>query len=196
MTSLPNPRLKKILIVLLFALFLFVADYLTKQAILRNFTLYEYKKITGYLNLVLVTNKGAAFNLLAGEGARQGLKLTIVSLLAMLPLAYFYRLAKPTDTFFLASLGIIVGGAAGNIHDRLAYNAVVDFLDFHYNDSHWPAFNVADIGICVGVAGVILICLIDMWKSRGARERGPEGPAPSGGGRAKAGKAKKKGLSK
>jgi signal peptidase II len=174
----PNPRLRKILIVLLFAVFLFAADYLTKQAAMRSLNPFEFKRISSFLNLVLVSNSGVAFNLLDGEGPFQGLKLTGVALLALIPLFYFFRLARATDICLLAALGVILGGAAGNIHDRLAYNAVVDFLDFHYKSRHWPAFNVADAGICVGVGLVVLVSLRDIWRNRGAKEEERSGQEP------------------
>lgn len=128
-------------------------DLATKQLVLREFTLLEVRPVTGFFNLVLVENQGAAFSLFSGEGSYQGLKMALLAVLAMIPLIYFFLDAKRSSV--LAALGLILGGALGNIHDRLRYNAVVDFLDFHYLDHHWPAFNVADTAIVVGV-GLLL----------------------------------------
>jgi signal peptidase II len=124
-------------------------DLLTKQLILKKFFLFEVLPVTGFFNLVLVENQGAAFSLLSGQGTYQGLKMALLALAAMVPLIYFFVEAK--RSIVLTALGLILGGALGNIHDRLRYNAVVDFLDFHYLDHHWPAFNMADTAIVVGV---------------------------------------------
>jgi signal peptidase II len=132
-------------------------DLATKAIVLREFDLLEVRPVTWFFNLVLVENQGAAFSLLSGQGAYQGLKMALLAVLAMVPLAYFFVDAKCKAS--LLGLGLILGGALGNIHDRLRYNAVVDFLDFHFRDSHWPAFNLADVSIVVGVGVLIWVSL-------------------------------------
>jgi len=119
--------------------------------------------IPGFFNLVYTENTGAAFSLLAGafagnEGG-QGFMMAALAFVALLPFIYFYVKARPGDKLLLASLGLIWGGALGNIHDRLHWGAVVDFLDFYLGDRHWPAFNVADIAICVG-AGLLALSIL------------------------------------
>ncbi|MDR2350058.1 MAG: signal peptidase II [Deltaproteobacteria bacterium] len=161
---------KKILIALAWVLLAFVLDFLTKRIVLHAFALGETREVTGFFNLVFVTNSGAAFNLFSGEGSRQGLKMAILALIALVPLAWFFLEAGAADRFLLSGLGLILGGAAGNVHDRLHYGVVVDFLDFHWGPRHWPAFNVADIAICVGVGIVILSVL---WRPGG--EKAPKG---------------------
>ncbi len=126
-------------------------DQLTKAWMLGAFRLHEQLAVTGFFNLVLVFNSGAAFSFLAGAGGWQkwffvGLALAISAwLLAMLRQHAGERLLP-------AALSLILGGALGNVIDRLRFDAVVDFLDFHLAGYHWPAFNVADSAITVGVA--------------------------------------------
>jgi signal peptidase II len=100
--------------------------------------------------------------------------MTMLSILALIPISYFFIEAKVSDRFLLFGLGLVIGGALGNIHDRLRYNAVIDFLDFHVKNTHWPAFNIADIGICVGVFVIILRTIMDFGKKndpKGAKRR-------------------------
>ena len=119
--------------------------------------------INDFFNLVLAYNTGAAFSLLAGEGSpEQSLKMALLAVLALLPFLYFFIQAAPGDRNRLAALGLILGGALGNIHDRLRWGAVVDFLDFHWRGLHWPAFNIADTAICLG-AGLLGLSI---WREK------------------------------
>jgi len=125
--------------------------------------------IDGLFHLVLAHNTGAAFSLLAGEGGPgQSLKMTALAALALLPFLYFFIQAAPGDRSRLAALGLILGGALGNIHDRLRWGAVVDFLDFQWRGHHWPAFNLADLAICLGVG----LLGLGVWRGRPAKAEG------------------------
>lgn len=116
--------------------------------------------IPGFFNLILTYNTGAAFSLFSSDtGGSQGLKMAALSAISLLPFIYLFVKAKPGDRLLLTSVGLIWGGALGNIYDRLRWGAVVDFLDFYFGDTHWPAFNVADIAICVG-AGLLVLSII------------------------------------
>ena len=117
--------------------------------------------IPGFFNLILIYNPGGAWGILAGEGDGQGLKMAALAAAALLPFIYFYVKARPGDRLLLTSLGLVWGGALGNIHDRLHWGAVVDFFDFYLGDRHWPAFNVADIAICVGAGFLALSILLE-----------------------------------
>ena len=126
--------------------------------------------IKGFFNLTLVCNTGAAFSFLADEGGPgQSLKMTALAAVALMPFLYFFIQAAPGDRNRLAALGLILGGALGNIHDRLRWGAVVDFLDLHWRGHHWPAFNIADLAICLG-AGLLGLSI---WRAK---------PASTGGG--------------
>lgn len=140
-------------------------DQATKAWVVARLYFGETVVVTSFFNLVYAENRGAAFSFLAGAGGWQrwffvGLAIVISAwLLAMLRRHAAERLMP-------AALSLILGGAIGNVIDRLYLGAVVDFLDFHVAGRHWPAFNVADSAITVGVA-------LMLWYElkRGGRER-------------------------
>jgi signal peptidase II len=126
-------------------------DQASKAWMLASFRLMESLVVTPFFNLVLVFNPGAAFSFLAGAGGWQkwffvGLALAISAWLLSLLRRHAGERLLPT------ALALILGGAVGNLIDRLRFDAVVDFFDFHLAGYHWPAFNVADSAITVGVA--------------------------------------------
>jgi signal peptidase II len=133
-------------------------DQLTKLWIMVSIPLYEQKiVIAGLFNLVHVTNTGAAFGLLAGDHAwwRQAF-FVIVALAALTFILLVYRQIRSRGLVFVIAIGLIAGGAIGNLIDRVRFGAVVDFLDFYFGKYHWPAFNVADSAITIGV-GLFLV---------------------------------------
>lgn len=133
------------------------ADQLAKWAVLEYFAGRSPREpITGFLNLVLVCNKGAAFSFLADAPGWQT-PLFVVFALAAAVICSVLIARDPGKRLFCAGLALIVGGALGNVIDRLRFGCVVDYLDFYILDRwpHWPAFNVADSAISVGA--VILI---------------------------------------
>lgn len=134
-----------------------IADQATKFAILREFALHESMSITSFFNLVLVYNRGAAFSFLAGASGWQREFFIGIALAASIWVIYLLR-KHAHEALFSFSLSLILGGALGNLIDRLRYGAVVDFLDFHAYGYHWPAFNVADSAI---TCGAILL----VWES-------------------------------
>jgi signal peptidase II len=139
-------------------LFVVSADQLTKLWIMKTLPLYGKRiLIPGFFNLVHFTNTGAAFGLLAGEHAlwRQ-VFFIVVALVALVAIFFAYREVKAKKFVFTVAVGLIAGGALGNLVDRVRFGAVVDFLDFHMKNYHWPAFNVADSAISVGV-GLFLV---------------------------------------
>ncbi len=148
-------------------------DLVTKALARHTFSPWEpLVVIPGFFDLILTYNTGAAFSLFAGDGGGgpgQGLKMAAIAAASLLPFIYFYVKATPGNRRTLAGLGLIWGGALGNIHDRLRWGAVVDFLDFHWGLNHWPAFNLADVGICLG-AGLLALSIL--------RESPKPGPAP------------------
>lgn len=142
-----------------------VADQLTKMLVVDAMHLYESREIiAGFFNLVYVTNKGAAFSLLADVDApwRHYFFLGIGSA-ALVGLSIAYWNLRNITSLYSWSLALIAGGAAGNLIDRIRFGAVIDFLDFYVGNYHWPAFNVADSAICVGVG---LFLLINIFETR------------------------------
>ena len=133
-------------------------DQFTKHLILSSFERAEQLTvIPGFFNLTLHFNKGAAFGLFAGldDGYRQ-LVLGLFSKLAIVLLLVFLVYEFYQSKLGQLCVGLILGGAFGNIIDRVYRGEVVDFLDFYIGNNHWPAFNVADSCICIGVFVLIL----------------------------------------
>jgi len=142
------------------ALATILADQFSKMCVLNSFQEGELLPvIPGFFNLTLAYNPGAAFGLWTGlgEGARQAvLGLTIC--VALTVVLVFLRQTAHRGWIPQTALAAILGGAIGNIVDRITHGGrVVDFLDFYWSTHHWPAFNVADSAICVGVAALILL---------------------------------------
>jgi signal peptidase II len=132
-----------------------VADQVVKWAVLGSFAPGERRVLTGFFNLVLVFNKGAAFSFLADAPGWQTPLLVAFSLAAAVIVSVLL-LRSPGRPAFCAGLALILGGALGNVIDRLRFGQVVDFLDFHALGWHWPAFNLADSAITVGAVLLIL----------------------------------------
>jgi signal peptidase II len=132
-----------------------VADQIVKWVVLRAFAPGEQRVLTDFLNLVLVFNKGAAFSLFAQAPGWQTPLLSAFAIGAALVVAYFI-VRNPGKTLFCLGLALILGGAIGNVIDRLRFGHVVDFVDVHAFGWHWPAFNVADSAISVGAVILIL----------------------------------------
>jgi len=136
------------------ALLVLLADLATKWAVLAHFAPGEARALTPFFNLVLVFNKGAAFSFLAGAPGWQTPVFAGFALIASAVITYLL-IKTPEKKIFCTGLALILGGAIGNLIDRLRYGHVVDFLDFHALGWHWPAFNVADSAITVGAALLI-----------------------------------------
>ena len=130
-------------------------DQVTKWAVLENFVYGERREITGFFNLVLVYNKGAAFSMFASADGWQTPLLILFAIVAAGIVSYLIMRNREKRVLCLG-LALILGGALGNLIDRLRFGHVVDFLDFHAMGWHWPAFNVADSGITVGALLLIL----------------------------------------
>jgi signal peptidase II len=139
-----------------------ILDQLTKQAITHSLSLHEMVEVTPFFNLVLVYNRGAAFSFLSDAAGWQRELFIAIALAASIWIAWLLR-KYAAQTMFCVALSLILGGAVGNVIDRLLYGAVVDFLDFHALGYHWPAFNVADSAISCGA--VLLIW--DALKAKG-----------------------------
>lgn len=128
-------------------------DQLTKYVISTSLMLHETVIVTPFFNITHVLNPGGAFGLFADHSAvvRKFFFLFVSSAVACL-LLWFYRRASDGYPLLASGLAAIFGGAVGNLIDRFRYGKVVDFLDFYIGYYHWPAFNVADSAICIGMA--------------------------------------------
>ena len=139
----------------LLAAVIVIADQVTKALVLARFAPGERLEVTGFFNLVLVFNKGAAFSFLAGAGGWQTWLFAAFALIAAVVVSVLL-VRHPGRTMFSLGLALILGGALGNLIDRIRFGHVVDFLDLHAAGWHWPAFNVADSGITIGAALLII----------------------------------------
>jgi signal peptidase II len=142
-----------------------LADQLTKIVIERKFDSGDVRPVTGFFNLVLTYNKGAAFSFLANASGWQGTFFTVIGVAASLFIVYLLARHGSQRLFSLA-LALILGGALGNVIDRVVHGHVIDFLDFHWRGWHWPAFNLADSAIVLGAGLLILDELLRVRKSK------------------------------
>jgi len=136
------------------SLLVVLLDQITKIAITRLFAFGESYPVTSFFNLVLAHNKGAAFSFLAAEAGWQRYLFTGIAAAAVIFMIYLLR-RHTGQRLFCWALALILGGALGNLIDRVLYGYVIDFLDFYIPGSrwpHWPAFNVADSAIVLGAA--------------------------------------------
>jgi signal peptidase II len=137
------------------SLLVLVLDQITKLAVIDRMTAYvDVIAITGFFNLVHVHNTGAAFSLFADQPGWQRGFFVGVAAIASVVILYLLRKTQGRRLFSIA-LALILGGAIGNVIDRILYGHVIDFLDVHAGGWHWPAFNVADAAITVGAAMLI-----------------------------------------
>jgi signal peptidase II len=140
-------------------------DQFTKATIERLFNYGDVHPVTGFFNLVLTYNKGAAFSFLADAAGWQKQFLTAIGIIASLFILYLLA-RHGTQKLFSLALALILGGAVGNVIDRIAYGHVIDFLDFHWRGWHWPAFNVADSAIVCGAALLIVDELLRVRRAK------------------------------
>jgi signal peptidase II len=123
-----------------------ILDYVTKKMIVSQVMLYESINVLPFLNIVHVQNKGAAFSMFSGLGNHYFIAISVIAILAIV--LYISRLPKGLELY---SLSMILGGAAGNLIDRIMIGKVTDFIDLFVGSWHWPAFNVADSALTVGI---------------------------------------------
>ncbi|WP_291327601.1 signal peptidase II [Desulfovibrio sp. UCD-KL4C] len=150
--------MKKYSLAGLIATVIIILDQITKVAIRNNLELWSSKTIiTDYFNLVYVINKGAAFGFLNRSDINwQRTFFIVVTVISLAAITMLLKSTKDKDLFQIAGLGFILGGAVGNLIDRIIYGEVTDFLDIYMGTHHWPAFNVADIAICIGAVAMII----------------------------------------
>ncbi|RJX30050.1 MAG: signal peptidase II [Desulfurivibrio sp.] len=161
-------RAHSFLLLGLLAGLIIAADQLTKWLIMSRFGLYEIKEIVpGFFNLTYLHNTGAAFGLLANANPAWRPYFFIgVAVLALVFVFFAFRQYRHRSAGYLFAFAFIGGGAVGNLIDRVRFGSVVDFLDFYVSTYHWPAFNVADSAIVVGVGLFLLTSLLDRDEGR------------------------------
>ena len=141
------------------ALLVYVLDQLTKLAAVQFLVYHAELKLLPFLNLTLVFNTGAAFGFLGDASGWQNAFFITVALVAAGIIVAMLRRLRPSDVWSAVALTLILGGAIGNLTDRLLHGYVIDFIDVHYAGWHWPAFNVADSAITIGAIVLIVDAL-------------------------------------
>jgi signal peptidase II len=156
------------------SLLVLILDQWTKGIVTRNFDVHQSRNvIAGFFDLTYVQNSGAAFGLFASvDSSLKAIILNSVAILVFLIVSGYALRTSHRSVRLQLGFALILGGAVGNLMDRVRFGYVVDFLDFSISGHHWPAFNVADAAICVGVG----LLFLDML--RGEEEPPPE-PRPS-----------------
>jgi len=143
-----------------------VADQATKLYVDSHFRLHESVTVLeNFFHFTYVRNKGAAFGIFADSAVRVPFFIS-VSLLAAVGILWYLRKLRDDQRLVHFSLALIFAGAVGNLIDRVRFGEVIDFIDVHWHQHHWPAFNVADSAISVGVA----LLLLDLWREERARK--------------------------
>ncbi|MEJ7929216.1 signal peptidase II [Ramlibacter sp. AN1015] len=147
------------------AVLLFILDQLTKALILGSYRLGDSTTITSFFNIVRVHNTGAAFSFLASASGWQRWFFTALGIGAALFIIWLLR-SHAGQRLFAFSLACLLGGAIGNVVDRLVHGYVVDFLQLHYGGWYFPAFNIADAAITAGAVGLILDEILRVRRAR------------------------------
>lgn len=157
---------KKYVLLSLLPTLVLLLDQWTKQLIVDRFHLGESVPVWhGYFSITYVRNTGAAFGFLATSNPAFRIPFFLmVPVVALLVISYLFRKLPDHDLRTATALSLVMGGAIGNLIDRMRFGFVVDFLDFHWNyQAHFPAFNIADSAICVGVG----LLMLDLFKKEG-----------------------------
>jgi signal peptidase II len=150
---------------LAFSLLLLIADQFTKIMVMGYFRLGDSMRVTSFFNLVRVHNEGAAFSFLADADGWQRWFFTAIGLGAAVFIVWMLK-SHPGQRLFAFAMACILGGAIGNVIDRLVHGHVIDFLQFHYAGWYFPSFNIADSAITIGAASMILDELLRVRRSR------------------------------
>lgn len=148
----------KYVLVFSVALVIVIADQLTKIWVDTDMRLYQsIPIIDGFFSLTYVRNTGAAFSMFADMSETYRIPFfSVVAVVAVSAILYFVHSTPRSQKLVLVACGFVLGGALGNLIDRVVYGSVIDFLDVYWGDWHWPAFNVADSFISIGV-GLLLL---------------------------------------
>jgi signal peptidase II len=133
-----------------------VLDQLTKILASSNLGLHESVAVMPFFNFTLAHNTGAAFSFLSNASGWQRWFFTLIALVISVAICVWLRRLTSSDRWMSVSLTLVLGGALGNLWDRLTLGYVIDFLDFYYGSWHWPAFNIADSAITVGAVMLVI----------------------------------------
>ena len=159
---------------LLLALLIVVLDQLTKQLADNLLAYGDPLAVLPSFNLTLLYNKGAAFSFLNSAGGWQRWFFTAVAVVVSIVIVFWLKATGEEQRWTPAGLVLILGGAIGNVIDRVIFGHVIDFIQVYYDTFYWPAFNIADSAICVGAAILLLSGWLFNRKKRGPKVRSPQ----------------------
>ena len=151
----------------LLAMLVIVLDQLSKQWVSSALHYAETVHLLPFLNLTLVHNPGAAFSFLSDAGGWQRWLFGVIGVAVSVFIVIWIARLAPSQWLLSLSLSLVLGGALGNLWDRVLLGHVVDFIDFHYLDQHWPAFNIADSAITLGA---LLLIVESLFSGRGGQK--------------------------
>ena len=155
-----------------------IVDQITKQLIVLNVNWYESIPVMPHLNITYLKNTGAAFSMMSDMPP---IFFVTLGVAVSLWIIWWLRANPRGQTFAAVAFSLILGGALGNVIDRVTRGFVVDFIDFYWNSWHFAAFNVADIAISVGAGFMILDMVVEGIRDRNAKKNGPENKPEDGG---------------
>jgi signal peptidase II len=159
----------KYLILSIVSVVVIFLDQATKILIDRTMDLHSSLTVVeNFFNITYIRNKGAAFGFLAETSFRLPFFI-LISIIAVVVIIGIFRKLRPEQKLTAVSLSLIFAGALGNLIDRIRLGEVIDFLDAHWYEHHWPSFNVADSAICVGVALLAIDMLLDEQRKKSAK---------------------------
>lgn len=131
-------------------------DQISKQMVVQQMDLHQSVELLPFFNLYYVHNYGAAFSFLSDQSGWQRWFFSITTSIISLGIVFWITRLKASQQLLIIALSLVLGGALGNLYDRLMYGYVIDFIDWHIGNSHWPAFNIADSSIFLGAVLLIL----------------------------------------
>jgi len=163
-----NPNMLKWTIL---SLIVIILDQITKAAATANLTMFDPVAVMPMFNFTLMHNEGAAFSFLSDAGGWQRWFFTGLATIVSIAIIIWIKKLAAHEKAMAISLSFILGGAIGNLIDRVRFGYVVDFIDVYYDESHWPAFNIADSAICVGAAIMIIFSFREEKKDKSPEEQ-------------------------
>ena len=162
---------RKYWVLLVVCLLVLSMDQYTKWRVQRDFPLHHRTEvIPGFFNLTHVRNTGGAFGIFGGQRGGLGTVFFVgISIIAVGALVFFLRKIEDEERTLTLAFSLVLAGAVGNLIDRLLYGEVIDFLEFYHASFYWPAFNIADSAICIGIGLMAFELLI--WDHKKSREK-------------------------
>lgn len=151
---------KNSLMWLLLSLIILILDQITKTWVSTHLSYNQPVNILPYFDLRLLYNKGAAWSILADQGGWQRWFLSALAIIVSIIIMVWLTRLDSKQRWLACALALILGGALGNVMDRIIFGYVVDFIDIYYQTWHWPAFNIADIGISIGAVMLLIDAII------------------------------------